>query len=138
MNEKAYKFSTRDSTEFTVEEGSGNEDFQIFHVTLSCTDPNTAAECLLPFVFEETPMGSYIVSQTVYFSETIESSYIASIAAYKGKCVVPLHSSNLTPFDVQVSGDIEIVNGAAVISGDGEIIVGAAAGPAPSGEVQIS
>ena len=56
MNEKAYKFSTRDSTEFTVEDGGGTSDLSIYNV-LFTNERNEIITILVNTVeIEEHPM----------------------------------------------------------------------------------
>ena len=121
MNEKAYKFSTRDSTEFTVEDGSGGSEYSEFQVMLQNVDYESklGALRLEAAIFDET--SGCVGPQTIELYPG-DDPIIVSVIAKNEKSII---NAGLTVDSevINVTGGIEVINNGFtfLVTGDGSI-----------------
>ena len=123
LNEKAYKYSTRDSTEFTVESGSGSDNgLSIFELTMTNNSDYTA-EITAPFCItipdgENAPFDRIALGSGELSSGATE---IMKVIAFGGHARI---SMNATESNVEVTGGVSYLGyGMWHITGDGTIVI---------------
>ena len=129
MNEKAYKFSTRDSTEFTVEDGSGSDNgLSIFELTMT-NNSDFPVEIAAPFCItisdgENAPFDRIALAYGELSSGATE---IMKVIAFGGHARISI--ANSTESNVEVTGGVSYLGyGMWHITGDGTIVINIVAG----------